>query len=80
MFAQYAEGGYSLDGRRAVYARIIASEEPSVLPRTGADVENLIGTDSEDCVFWPGSYIFVTDTAASSQLYMADESGEFVPQ
>lgn len=61
---------------RVVSVVMVSSSTPSTLPTTGAGIEGLEDTDK----FAPFSVLFVTDPAATHQVYIANESGVFVGQ
>lgn len=60
---------------RVVQAFIVSDTVPAQLPTTGAGIEGLMETDS----FAPFSMIYVTEDA-DAKVYIADESGVFIPQ
>ena len=60
---------------RLVEAVIVADTPPNPLPTTGENVEGLSSSDR----FAPFSMIYVVGDA-EHKLYIANESGEFVPQ
>ncbi len=68
--------GVRSDGKELVRALIQADTTPDPLPTTG---ENVAGMSANE-VFAGLSVLYVTDPAALHQLYLADESGEFVAQ
>lgn len=59
-----------------VNAFIVADSAPGTLPTTGAGIDGM----TADQVFAPFSMIYVVDPTAAHQLYIANESGVFVPQ
>ena len=64
------------DGKRVVSVCIVADSTPATLPTTGAEVEGL----TENDIFAPFSILYVVATDAETKVYLADESGHFVPQ
>lgn len=67
---------YSEEGKRRIEAVIVASETPAALPTDGSTVTGM----SADEVFAPLSILYVTDPTADHQIYIADESGQFIAQ
>lgn len=63
------------DGVRTVRAFIVSDTEPVNLPTNGKDVKGLMETD----VFAPFSILYVIANV-EDKIYVANESGTFVPQ
>ena len=61
--------------KRVVDVILISDTTPETLPTTGAGIPGL----SEDCIFAPFSVLYVVEDAPT-KIYVADESGHFVPQ
>ncbi len=55
---------------------IVADDTPDPLPTSG---ENVTGMSADE-VFAPFSVLYVVSTEAAHQIYLANESGEFVAQ
>ena len=65
----------SPSGIRTVRAFIVSDTAPNILPANGKDVKGLTETD----VFAPFSILYVI-ADVENKVYIADESGAFVPQ
>lgn len=62
-------------GDRVVEAVIVADDTPAALPTTGEGIVGLKPTDT----FAPFSMLYVT-ADVENKVYIADESGKFIPQ
>ena len=62
--------------KQAVNVLIVSDSTPDPLPTSGADVSGM----NADEVFAPFSVLYVVSTDAAHQIYIANESGEFVAQ
>lgn len=67
--------GVRTDGKRVVDVTIVSDTVPSPLPVDGSNVEGL----TADCVFAPFSVLYIVGSAPN-KVYIANESGVFVPQ
>lgn len=63
------------DGKQMIEAVIIADSTPAVLPTTG---EGISGMSADDC-FAPFSILYIVEDV-ENKVYVADESGTFIPQ
>ena len=63
------------DGKQIVEAIVVADDTPEALPVTG---EGITGMSPDDC-FAPMSILFVT-ADVEHKVYIANESGVFIPQ
>ena len=63
------------DGSRIVEVLIVSDETPDNLPTTGEGVEGLCNDDT----FAPFSMLYVVGDAAT-KVFIANESGVFIPQ
>lgn len=67
--------GIREDGKEIMQVMILSDTVPSPLPTTG---ENVVGL-TENHVFAPFSLLYVVGEA-DAKVYIADESGTFIPQ
>lgn len=65
--------GIAPTGERVMEVVLLSDDTPSTLPKNGKDISGLSATD----VFAPMSLLYVANT---SDVYIANESGEFVKQ
>jgi hypothetical protein len=63
------------DDKEVVRALVLSDTTPAALPTTGAGIDGM----NADQVFAPLSMIYVA-ADVDTKLYLADESGEFIPQ
>jgi hypothetical protein len=67
--------GKRKDGKQLIEAVVIADETPTELPTTG---EGISGMGADDC-FAPFSVLYIVGDA-ENKVYIANESGIFIPQ